>query len=551
MIRRFWLFLSAWGIALGAVGQVDPAAAGYFRDALRFSQHQIGGSARFQALGGAGTALGGDISSVQANPAGLGFQRRSEYTFTPMLGVSSTNTQYRIFPNDQNPTQTADSRTTFGLPQLGVVLAGGYDGDETKAFRGGAFSFSVSRVNDFNRQFSYEGVNNATSIIDFAYTEASRRNISWEAVQREINQDRPNSLYSLFTYAYLIDFDSSQLDQNPPVRNLYYSRWADDPRVTRRQGETITQKGRQYDISLAYGANFLDKFYIGATLSIQAASFEQSRNYYERMSNTGMGDNAIFAFNTLSLTDNWDATGAGFNARIGMIYRPIENLRIGLTAQTATRLGLTENFQTQLEVNYNNIFIQYNELRADGSISTRITSQRVNTVRARTPNSRFSYALRTPARYTLGIAYVFGKRGFVTLDAEYIAYNRATLSNPSPSFSFGPDNNTIAAVYRPVLNLRGGAEVRLGQWRVRGGAAYYPDPLANTPARLMDRTTWTFTGGFGKRAEKWYWDVAVVGTKVQNDYIPYTLPDNSHPRANYDDNRFRLMFTYGRFFSLD
>jgi len=39
-------------------------------DALRYSQDEIQGSARFRALSGAFGALGGDLSAVSLNPAG-------------------------------------------------------------------------------------------------------------------------------------------------------------------------------------------------------------------------------------------------------------------------------------------------------------------------------------------------------------------------------------------------------------------------------------------------------------------------------------------------
>ena len=39
-------------------------------DALRYSNENIQGTARFNSLGGAFGALGGDISSIDINPAG-------------------------------------------------------------------------------------------------------------------------------------------------------------------------------------------------------------------------------------------------------------------------------------------------------------------------------------------------------------------------------------------------------------------------------------------------------------------------------------------------
>lgn len=47
--------------------------AQYSADALKFSQFQTGSTSRIKAIGNAGTAIGGDLSNISGNPAGLGF----------------------------------------------------------------------------------------------------------------------------------------------------------------------------------------------------------------------------------------------------------------------------------------------------------------------------------------------------------------------------------------------------------------------------------------------------------------------------------------------
>ena len=39
-------------------------------DAVRYAQDNLNGTARFRAMGGAFGALGGDLSSINVNPAG-------------------------------------------------------------------------------------------------------------------------------------------------------------------------------------------------------------------------------------------------------------------------------------------------------------------------------------------------------------------------------------------------------------------------------------------------------------------------------------------------
>ena len=56
-------------------------------DAYRYSQTELNGTARYLGMGGAFGALGGDISSMSSNPAGLGIYRSSEIVTT--LSLSS------------------------------------------------------------------------------------------------------------------------------------------------------------------------------------------------------------------------------------------------------------------------------------------------------------------------------------------------------------------------------------------------------------------------------------------------------------------------------
>ena len=51
-------------------------------DAFSISQTDMRGSARFMSMGGAFTALGGDISTLNQNPGGIGVYRSSDITAT-------------------------------------------------------------------------------------------------------------------------------------------------------------------------------------------------------------------------------------------------------------------------------------------------------------------------------------------------------------------------------------------------------------------------------------------------------------------------------------
>ena len=51
-------------------------------DAMRYAQDNLNGTARFRAMGGAFGALGGDLSSINVNPAGSAVFSNNQVTLT-------------------------------------------------------------------------------------------------------------------------------------------------------------------------------------------------------------------------------------------------------------------------------------------------------------------------------------------------------------------------------------------------------------------------------------------------------------------------------------
>ena len=63
-----YLLIALLGFPLGAMAQ-SPI------DAYQLSQQDMKGTARFMSMGGAFGALGGDLSTLSQNPAGIGVYR--------------------------------------------------------------------------------------------------------------------------------------------------------------------------------------------------------------------------------------------------------------------------------------------------------------------------------------------------------------------------------------------------------------------------------------------------------------------------------------------
>lgn len=79
-------------------------------DALKMTESDISGTARYSSMAGAFGALGGDASAIKDNPAGLGIFRKSELTYTGDLLLQNTKATWNGTPSDKQKNQTGSKQ---------------------------------------------------------------------------------------------------------------------------------------------------------------------------------------------------------------------------------------------------------------------------------------------------------------------------------------------------------------------------------------------------------------------------------------------------------
>ncbi len=126
-------------------------------DAIRYSQTFYQGTARFNSMGGAFTALGGDLTSMTLNPAAVAVFRSSEFTLSPRLTFNTVNS---VFNGNSN-----DLLYNFNLGQMGVVMT--LFNNNSKGGMALNIGYSYNRTNDFNVNTIIKGVNNSSSMADY------------------------------------------------------------------------------------------------------------------------------------------------------------------------------------------------------------------------------------------------------------------------------------------------------------------------------------------------------------------------------------------------
>ena len=83
-------------------------------DAYQLSHSDLRGTARFMSMGGAFTALGGDMSTLNQNPAGIGIYRSSEIGLTLNLNFQSATTEAQ-------GVKMTDDHTKFTFNNFGYI----------------------------------------------------------------------------------------------------------------------------------------------------------------------------------------------------------------------------------------------------------------------------------------------------------------------------------------------------------------------------------------------------------------------------------------------
>ena len=131
---------------------------GYQDLALIFSQDDQNGSARFTAMSGAFGAIGGDISAVNINPAGLAVYKNSAFSGT----FNSRNT-------DITSTYYGNSLTTqdqfFNISHAGAVLV--FDSAYSSEWSKFAMGFNYRTTKDFSNSFLSQGNSGIATFTSF------------------------------------------------------------------------------------------------------------------------------------------------------------------------------------------------------------------------------------------------------------------------------------------------------------------------------------------------------------------------------------------------
>ncbi len=480
-------------LSLGISFLATPSFGQTIADAIRYSYLNYSNSARNAGVGNSIGALGSDFGALSQNPAGLGWYRSSEFSF----GMSMTNYSTDAKLEGTGNLSTNSKVFKFGLPSIGLVFN---HQPVASGWKNLNFGIGFNTLASYRQDLNYSGISKGSIMNSF------------------VEQANGNKVADLDAFGAGLAYTAGGIFDKVNDPNYYESDFTGNERIFKSQN--IENTGSLNEISLSFGGNYQEKLSVGATIGIPVMNFHSEKIYREDQS----GPDSVPYFNKLRFDESLDATGVGINLKLGIIFKPVQAVRIGLAIHTPTAMAISEEYVNTLT---------YDFTTPTGNYNTPQTS----------PVGKYDYTLITPWRMIGNAGVLIGSVGFISAEVEYVDYTSAsfkfknTSDDPNAKEYQIQLNNQIQQELKEGVNFRLGGEVALGEYRLRAGYG-----LLATPYKGDTNYNKSYSFGAGARIEKFFLDLGYIHYDNKQSYLPYSISNGNQPIVDtqLDTNRFIL-----------
>jgi hypothetical protein len=508
-------------------------------EALRFSRTYQSPSARISGMAGAGSSLGADLSAAYLNPAGLAQLRRGELIISPGFRLNSVEADYIDQRISRNNSQLV-------LSNLGLAFVSpryvGFGRNRQKATTG---LIQTTVALGYQRQASYKADTRAIAYNSFSSIT--------DAFAEQANGLFPENLND-FDFTGLA-WETFALDTLAGTQNQYFGSGIGGELEQRIR---IRESGNRSSVFASVGLNFDNKIFVAATLmglnvrhsyrwQFEEEDINGLHNFYQNDPNSTFP--LEFPTEYLLARDSIETRGDGVTGILGVVVLPTDQLRIGVSFQLPGIILMNEVFRREMfhEITFIDQFGQ----------------DSVGGIAFASPEAEGSYNLTTPYGFTFGGSYILGKKGFVTADLEVVDFSSARLRSPyledDPFFyDYEIENDRIATLSQPAVNVRLGGEYREDMIRFRGGLAYegsplteeartYEDPDNPGESLIANTAGMSFAAGLGIRGEAAFMDLAFQHRQARDKVSPYATnePTGFDPTLLRTQATNQIMLTLG------
>ena len=437
-------------------------------DALRYSYLDNLGTARYSSLAGAFSALGGDLSSIHTNPAGLSIYRTDEVGITINSKINSCESKY--FNNSFQ-----SEKSNLFLQNFGYIKTIRENENKWNRF---SFGFTYNRLKDFNEDITILGSSSETRINTFLN---NSQGLNYE----DLNPFSEHLAFSTYLIDTLSNTDSYESAIDPNSTNIYHQ-------------NIINKSGYIDELSFSMSGAYNDLLFIGLQLGFVGINYNELNLYKE----SGFENNENYEWGSINefiYSQNLNVIGAGLNYKFGIILKPVKFIRLGAAYHSKTHFEIEENW--------------------DSNMITSFSNENMGTISDISPYGYGNYSLKTPPKTIASIALIVAKRGLINIELEQIDYRRARLD--ADYYNFLEENSNISNYYKKTTNIRFGAECKFGDLSFRTGFGIYESPFSSNSTNIDSQERIINSFGIGYRSNQYFIDCSLINSFEKQEYFMF------------------------------
>jgi len=485
-------------------------------DALRTAWYTFNGSARNMATGGVMGSLGGDITAAHVNPAGIGLFKTKEFVVSPGFNLNNNKFNFR-------GTDTTTAKNNFNYGIIGVVFGASNNPNESK-WTSSAVSISINQLANYNNTIRFKGFNNFSSFSEQYLEELTRDGANMTAAEQ-------NYIFgsSLAFRTYLIDTLADGAGNVIGFQSLVPISTG----VNQEYNENT--RGGLHEIAIGFAGNMEDKLYVGGSVDIPISSYQRDFTYTEKDATNNPNND----FDNFIYTEKYKSFGIGLGVKLGIIYKPQDNFRVGFALHTPQFMYFKDQIRSWMTTNTEG----YAGIKSESSDNLNSGNAGIR-----------KYNLITPWRAIASVSYIFQEnknikkqRGFISADIEYVNYRGSRFFVADGDDYVGKDylkmvNTQVKSYNKGNLNIRLGGELKFNTIMFRLGGAFYGSPYKD---KDLKANRFLATAGIGYRNHGMFIDLAYVHSFNKDVVFPYRLNDKPNTFAEQTGSRANVMLTVG------
>ncbi|WP_158962515.1 OmpP1/FadL family transporter [Myroides fluvii] len=444
-INKFILGLSASILTISTIQAQEPNPL----DIARYSESDMNGTARFRGMSGAFGAVGGDLSALKINPAGGAIFNYNQAAFSMSLVNKNNRTNYMNNEESKN-------YTGLDVGQVGTVFVFNSN-DPAATMKKFAIGINYESTKNHHNDYTLIGTGQTNSLGEYFYQLANNGRIPHDALNGDDTQGYLDAAYAngfLGQQTYLA-YKSYILDTGKNDGE-YTSNFGTN-KDTYTQGKFVSTSGYSSKFSGNFSAQLGDRIFVGGNLNLHLFDHTQNSRAVEVNHATDLPKGMV---NSILYSNSLYTYGTGFSFTLGVIGQITDELRAGVSYESPTWYNLKEELTQGIE-------------------TTRSGFSETSWLYPNVVNISDRYRLQTPGSYTGSLAYVFNKKGLISVDYSVKDYSNQRFS-PKNSYTHDILNTFYDTEMKTASEFRIGGEYKIKQVSLRGGYRFEESPYKNT-----------------------------------------------------------------------